>query len=46
MGRTATGVRGMKLGDDDKVVSLIVPQGVGAILTATANGYGKSYNFV
>ena len=41
MGRTATGVRGIKLEDDDKVVSLIVPRGNGAILTATQNGYGK-----
>ena len=41
MGRTATGVRGIKLEGDDKVVSLIVPRGNGAILTATRNGYGK-----
>ncbi len=41
MGRTATGVRGMKLFDDDKVVSLIIPRGEGDILTVTENGYGK-----
>ncbi|SPW33062.1 DNA gyrase subunit A [Edwardsiella tarda] len=41
MGRTATGVRGIKLADDDRVVSLIVPHGEGAILTVTQNGYGK-----
>ncbi|WP_116473421.1 DNA topoisomerase (ATP-hydrolyzing) subunit A [Zobellella maritima] len=41
MGRTAGGVRGIKLAAGDKVVSLIVPRGEGAILTATANGYGK-----
>ncbi|MBX4132916.1 DNA topoisomerase (ATP-hydrolyzing) subunit A [Frischella sp. Ac48] len=41
MGRTAAGVRGIKLDHDDKVVSLIVPRGDGAILTATQNGYGK-----
>ncbi|UBS67455.1 DNA topoisomerase (ATP-hydrolyzing) subunit A [Aeromonas caviae] len=41
MGRTAAGVRGIKLGAGDKVVSLIVPRGDGAILTATENGYGK-----
>lgn len=41
MGRTATGVRGMKLIDDDKVVSLIIPRGDGDILTVTENGYGK-----
>ena len=41
MGRTATGVRGIKLQEGQKVVSLIVPKGDGAILTATENGYGK-----
>ncbi len=41
MGRTATGVRGIKLASGDRVVSLIVPREDGAILTATANGYGK-----
>ena len=40
MGRTATGVRGMKLADGAEVVSLIVAAG-GDILTATARGYGK-----
>jgi DNA gyrase subunit A len=41
MGRTATGVRGIRLEDEQRVVSLIVPTGEGAVLTATANGYGK-----
>lgn len=41
MGRTATGVRGIRLQDGQKVVSLIVPKGDGAILTATENGFGK-----
>lgn len=40
MGRTAVGVRGVKLQDRQKVVSLIVAQ-QGDILTATENGYGK-----
>ncbi|WP_201314816.1 DNA gyrase subunit A [Dyella sp. EPa41] len=40
MGRTATGVRGMKLADDAEVVSLIVAA-EGDILTATERGYGK-----
>ncbi|GLQ45548.1 DNA gyrase subunit A [Dyella lipolytica] len=40
MGRTATGVRGMKLTDNAKVVSLIVAA-EGDILTATERGYGK-----
>ena len=41
MGRTATGVRGIKLEDGQRVVSLIVPKGEGDILTVTENGYGK-----
>ncbi|MCL1096049.1 DNA gyrase subunit A [Shewanella kaireitica] len=41
MGRTATGVRGIKLEDGQTVVSLIVPKEDGAILTVTENGYGK-----
>ena len=41
MGRTATGVKGIKLQEGQRVVSLIVPRGDGAILTATENGYGK-----
>ncbi|WP_422794585.1 DNA topoisomerase (ATP-hydrolyzing) subunit A [Shewanella xiamenensis] len=41
MGRGATGVRGIKLEEGQKVVSLIVPKGDGAILTVTENGYGK-----
>ena len=40
MGRTATGVRGMRLADGAEVVSLIVAA-EGDILTATARGYGK-----
>nr|WP_199038682.1 DNA gyrase subunit A [Dyella sp. ASV24] len=40
MGRTATGVRGMKLADGAEVVSLIVAA-EGDILTATERGYGK-----
>ena len=41
MGRTAAGVRGIKLAESDRVVSLIIPRDDGTILTATANGYGK-----
>lgn len=40
MGRQASGVRGITLQDDQKVVSLIVAQ-QGDILTATENGFGK-----
>ncbi|MDN3714854.1 DNA gyrase subunit A [Vibrio breoganii] len=41
MGRTAAGVRGIKLINSDQVVSLIVPHNEGDILTITENGYGK-----
>lgn len=47
MGRTATGVRGMRLAETEdgensaEVVSLIVVDGEGDILTASARGYGK-----
>lgn len=40
MGRQAAGVRGVKLQDNQKVVSLIVSR-EGDILTATENGFGK-----
>ncbi|WP_019027918.1 DNA topoisomerase (ATP-hydrolyzing) subunit A [Colwellia piezophila] len=41
IGRTGTGVRGMKLDGDQKVVSLIIPKNDGPILTITENGFGK-----
>jgi DNA gyrase subunit A len=41
MGRTARGVRGMKLLKDQAVIALIIAEKEGAILTATENGYGK-----
>ncbi|MBL4607901.1 MAG: DNA gyrase subunit A, partial [Pseudomonadales bacterium] len=41
MGRTARGVRGIRLSDDAKVISLIVIEEHGQVLTASVNGYGK-----
>jgi len=41
MGRTATGVRGMKLAKGEEVRSLIVIDGDGDILTASERGFGK-----
>ncbi|WP_372871820.1 DNA topoisomerase (ATP-hydrolyzing) subunit A [Shewanella sp.] len=41
MGRGATGVRGIALEEGQRVVSLIVPKDDSAILTVTANGFGK-----
>jgi len=40
MGRTAAGVRGIRMPEEDAVIGLIVV-GDGDILTATVNGYGK-----
>jgi DNA gyrase subunit A len=41
MGRTATGVRGIRLSAGEEVRSLIVVEGDGDILTASARGFGK-----
>jgi DNA gyrase subunit A len=41
MGRTATGVRGIRLMPGEQVVSLIIADGEADVLTATARGYGK-----
>jgi DNA gyrase subunit A len=40
MGRDSTGVRGVKLGEGQSLIALIVV-GEGHVLTASANGYGK-----
>ncbi len=44
MGRVSRGVRGMRIGDDEKIISLIIAEEDGAILTATEFGYGKRTN--
>lgn len=42
MGRTARGVRGIKLNSEaHRVISLLIEQPEGQVLTASANGYGK-----
>ncbi|GGI77874.1 DNA gyrase subunit A [Legionella impletisoli] len=41
MGRTARGVRGIRLAEKQSVISLVVVHGDGTILTATEFGYGK-----
>jgi len=41
MGRTATGVRGVRLGKGDKVVGLLVIKRNDTILVVTEKGYGK-----
>ncbi|MCG2634368.1 MAG: DNA gyrase subunit A [Gammaproteobacteria bacterium] len=40
MGRTARGVRGMRLGPDDRLISLVVVR-EGDLLTVTERGFGK-----
>ncbi len=44
MGRTAAGVRGIKMDGDHSVNALIILNEEGHILTATENGYGKRTN--
>ena len=41
MGRTAKGVRGIKLADGHRLISLMVPKEGGQLLTVSENGYGK-----
>ena len=41
MGRTARGVRGIRLGEGHQMISLIIPQAKGKVLTVSENGYGK-----
>ena len=41
MGRSAKGVRGIKLGTGHALISLIIPTADGYLLTASENGYGK-----
>ena len=42
MGRTAKGVRGIKLEKDQHVISLIIPDEDASIFTVSENGYGLS----
>jgi len=41
MGRTACGVRGVKLGPGQRVISLMIAEPGRTVLTVTENGYGK-----
>ncbi|HEX2494918.1 MAG TPA: DNA gyrase subunit A [Steroidobacter sp.] len=41
MGRTAAGVRGIRLPPEEEVISLIIVDEQGMVLTASENGYGK-----
>ena len=44
MGRTATGVRGIKLNPTDEVIGFIVVKSVSSLLVVTDKGYGKRSN--
>jgi len=44
MGRTARGVRGMRLEEGDSVISLLAADDAKEILTITEKGYGKRTN--
>ena len=45
MGRTAKGVRGIRLEEGQKMISLIVPKEHGRMLSVSVNGYGKRTEF-
>ena len=45
MGRTARGVRGIKLRENDRVKDMIVVDGTGEVLTLCEQGYGKRTPF-
>src|SRR5262249_14006419 len=45
MGRTARGVKGIKLGKGDEVVGMVVADPEGLLLSVTENGYGKRTPF-
>ena len=44
MGRSAQGVRGIKLEDKQSVISLIIPDEEASIFTVSENGFGKRSN--
>ncbi len=44
MGRTATGVRGIKLGADDIVIGFLVVRSMSTLLVVTDKGFGKRSN--
>lgn len=41
MGRSAVGVRGIRLAEDDVVCDMVVTDGSGTLMTICENGYGK-----
>ncbi|WP_101756865.1 DNA gyrase subunit A [Oceanicoccus sp. KOV_DT_Chl] len=45
MGRTAKGVRGIRMDEGHKMISLLVPKEGGRMLSVSENGYGKRTEF-
>jgi DNA gyrase subunit A len=45
MGRTAKGVRGIRMGEGQRMISLLVPKPGGRMLSVSENGYGKRTEF-
>ena len=45
MGRTAKGVRGIRMEEGQKMISLLVPKEGGRMLSVSQNGYGKRTEF-
>ncbi len=45
MGRTAKGVRGIRMEDGQKMIALLVPKEGGRMLSVSENGYGKRTEF-
>lgn len=41
MGRVSKGVRGMRLSSEHRVISMVIPEADGYLLTVCDNGYGK-----
>jgi DNA gyrase subunit A len=41
MGRSAVGVRGIRLAADDQVCDMVITDGTGTLMTICENGYGK-----
>ncbi|QQD16843.1 DNA gyrase subunit A [Spongiibacter nanhainus] len=41
MGRTARGVRGVRMDEGQRVIAMIIPKEEGRVLTVSENGYGK-----
>jgi len=44
MGRTARGVRGIRLQEGQQMIALIIPEDSKQVLTVSENGYGKRTN--